>query len=138
MARRITVDYDPEADAAFVFFDCDELPRGGRTEVLGGSWRSGYAADYDKKGNLMALDLTGVSHGVDVDLLPHSEEVAEALRAAGFSVTRGRKMLPFKRAYTHWTEEKIRYMQKVGFPLPPYVKRKLKAQKALAQPSPVP
>ena len=72
MAGRTQAEYDPEADAAFVFFDCDELPNGGRTEALGGSWTSGYAAGYDEAGNLRALHLTGVSHGVDVELLPHS------------------------------------------------------------------
>lgn len=133
MARRITVEYDPEADAAFVFFGSDELPRGGRTEVLGGSWRSGYAADYDGQGKLIALDLTSVSKGVDTELLPHADEVAEALRAAGLPVTPGR-IGQLKPNRIRWTDERIRYMQKVGLPLPPHVKRRIKRTPLKASP----
>lgn len=125
MARRITVEYDPEADAAYVFFDCDDLPRGGRTVVLGDPRTSDYAADYDKDGKLAALDLTAVSHGVDTDLLPHGEEVAQALRAAGLPVAPG-STRDLKPRRMRWTDELIAYMQKVGLPLPYHVKRRLK------------
>jgi len=133
MGRRIVIDYDPVADAAFVLFDRDTLGPIGRTKVLGGSWRSGYAADYDEQGNLTALDLNAVSKGVDTDLLPHATEVAEALRKAGLPVTPGR-LGELKPTRIRWTDERIHYMQKVGLPLPPHVKRRIK--KTALRPSP--
>ena len=90
MARSITVEHDPEADAAFVFFNKEQDRKIARTEFLGDSWQSGYSAEYDASGDLVTLDLTSISKGIDVPLLPFAKEVKTALREAGLPIVKGK------------------------------------------------
>lgn len=75
----LDVEYDPTADAAYVHLLYGRC-------VLTKELDDNRAMDYDASGNLLGIELLGVSAGVSVKGLPREEEVAKALKAAGVSV----------------------------------------------------
>jgi uncharacterized protein YuzE len=75
----VTVKYDPDADAAWVFLR--EGPFAATEEL-----DPRRLVDVDPDGNPLRLELLTVSRGVDVTDLPEAEQVAEALQRAGITV----------------------------------------------------
>ncbi len=69
--------HDPEADAVYITLSEQPYSFG---EDLGPERRIDYAAD----GTPIGVELLAVSHGVDLDELPHRDEIAALLERAGF------------------------------------------------------
>jgi uncharacterized protein YuzE len=76
--------YDPEADAAYVYVD-GPIPDGGvdHTEDVshGGQYERGI--DYDAGGRILGYEFLNVSRGVDLEGLPHRDELAELVARVG-------------------------------------------------------
>lgn len=69
------VEYDSESDAIYVTFSA---PKGAvRTEFIDDA----RYIDYDEVGNVVGIELLGVSQGVDLSGLPEARRIAEALNA---------------------------------------------------------
>jgi uncharacterized protein YuzE len=76
--------YDPEADAAYVYVD-GPIPGGGvdHTDDVsrGGQYERGI--DYDAAGRILGYEFLNVSRGVDLEGLPHRNELAELFARVG-------------------------------------------------------
>lgn len=77
--------YDQEADAIYIKFDSRRRIDG--TERMPGAWLR--LVDYTKDGTPVGIEILGTKNGIDVFGLPRAEEVAELLRAHGFTVLAG-------------------------------------------------
>ncbi len=71
----LLVRFDPEADALYVAFG--ERRAVARTVELG----DGRQVDYDADGGLLGVEFLNVSDGLNLNGVPHQDEVAAALRA---------------------------------------------------------
>ncbi len=76
--------YDPEADAAYAYV-AGETPDGGvdRTEDVSRGPYFDRAIDYDADGRILGYEFLNVSRGVDLDGLPHREELAALFGRVG-------------------------------------------------------
>ena len=84
------LEYDREADAAYVVLTPRPIPDGGvvRTEDVS---RHGYyerGIDYDAEGNIVGYEFLNVSRDVDLADLPHRDELASV-----FAGVRGIRVL---------------------------------------------
>lgn len=69
------VEYDSESDAIYVTL---RQPDGSvETEFIDDA----RYVDYDAAGNVVGVELLGVSQGIDLEGLPEAEKIAEALNA---------------------------------------------------------
>src|SRR4051812_18957794 len=74
-ARAMRVEYDPGADAVYIELRPSSGPI--ETEFIDVA----RYIDYDGGGEVVGVELLGVSQGVDLEGLAESERIAEALRA---------------------------------------------------------
>jgi uncharacterized protein YuzE len=71
----VHVEYDSEADAIYITF---REPQGAvETEFIDDA----RYVDYDERGNVVGIELLGISQGIDLKGLPNADAVARALNA---------------------------------------------------------
>lgn len=71
----VRADYDAEADAIYITF---RKPEGAvETEFVDDA----RYVDYDEAGNMVGVEILGVSQGVDLTGLPEAKRLAEALNS---------------------------------------------------------
>ena len=87
MDRQMKLRYSEDVDAIYVYLDSKRRRIEGTESIP--SAKSERLVDYTKDGTPVGIEILGTKNGIDVSGLPRAEEVAELLRAHGFTVLAG-------------------------------------------------
>ena len=70
------LEYDPRGDIAYIQISTDVDPEVDHTERVGNSEEYDRGIDYGQHGEIVGYELMNASRGLDLDDLPHRDQIA--------------------------------------------------------------